>query len=84
MAIGVVLRTAMRLAERRGRFVAAVTHELRSPLTSLRLHTDLLERAGDDDAARAAHIGVLRHEAERLGSVIENVPLHRDIRQAAG
>ena len=84
VAIGVVLRTAMRLAERRGRFVAAVTHELRSPLTSLRLHTDLLERAGDDGAARATHVGVLRHEAERLGSVIENVLVYTGLRGSAG
>lgn len=81
VAIGVVLRTAMRLAERRGRFVAAVTHELRSPLTSFRLHTDLLERAADD-SARAAHVGVLRHEAARLGSVIENVLVYAGLRGA--
>jgi len=79
VAIGVVLRTAMRLAERRGRFVAAITHELRSPLTSFRLHTDLLERA-HDDAARGKHTGVLRREADRLGSVIENVLVYAGLR----
>ena len=81
ISIGVVLRTAMRLADRRGRFVAAVTHELRSPLTSLRLHTDLLERARDDDARRA-HTAVLRQESGRLGEVIENVLVYAGMRGA--
>jgi signal transduction histidine kinase len=79
VAVGVVLRTAMRLAERRGRFVAAVTHELRSPLTSLRLHTDLLARASDDEQ-RGRHVGVLRSESARLGEVIESVLVYAGLR----
>ncbi len=82
VAIGVVLRTAIGLADRRGRFVAAVTHELRSPLTSLRLHADLLERAPDDEK-RARHVGVLRDEAARLGDVIDSVLVYAGMRSAA-
>ena len=68
---------------RRGRFVAAVTHELRSPLTSFRLHTDLLERAHNDEQ-RGQHVGVLRAEATRLGEVIENVLVYAGLRVPAG
>ncbi len=82
VAVGIVLRTAMRLADRRGRFVAAVTHELRSPLTSFRLHTDLLERARDDEQ-RGRHVGVLRAEAVRLGEVIESVLVYAGLRAPA-
>lgn len=80
-AIGMVLRTSMRLADRRGRFVAAVTHELRSPLTTFRLHTDLLDRAHDGEQRRA-HIAVLRGESRRLGEVIESVLVYAGMRSA--
>lgn len=81
VATGIVLRAAMALAERRGRFVAAVTHELRSPLTSFRLHADLLERAHEPEQ-RARHVGVLRSEAVRLGEVIESVLAYSGLRPA--
>jgi signal transduction histidine kinase len=70
--IGLVLRAATQLARRRGRFVAAVSHELRSPLTSFRLTTDLLARSEDPDRRRE-QIERLRLEAGRLSAVVENV-----------
>ncbi|MEQ8845082.1 MAG: HAMP domain-containing sensor histidine kinase [Phycisphaerales bacterium] len=74
VAIGVVLRLATSLAERRGRFVAAVTHELRTPMTSVRLYADLLESdASSDGRRRAEFAATLRQEAQRLSGIIENV-----------
>lgn len=74
VAIGVVLRLATNLAERRGRFVSAVTHELRTPMTSVRLYADLLASdAGKDGERRDRFIGTLREESARLARIIENV-----------
>jgi signal transduction histidine kinase len=73
IAIGLVLRAATRLADRRGRFVTAVSHELRSPLTTFRLYADLLHAGGDDPGARTRYVEALRREASRLGTVVENV-----------
>lgn len=74
VAIGVVLRLATGLAERRGRFVSAVTHELRTPMTSVRLYADLLASdAARDSERRDRFIGTLREESARLARIIENV-----------
>lgn len=74
VAIWLVLRAAIRLSERRARFVSAVTHEMRTPLTAFRLHADLLAsgRLADEDA-RARTITTVKHEAERLSDVVESV-----------
>lgn len=74
VAIGVVLRLATGLAERRGRFVSAVTHELRTPMTSVRLYADLLASdAARDSERRDRFVGTLREESARLARIIENV-----------
>lgn len=74
VAIGVVLRLATGLAERRGRFVSAVTHELRTPMTSVRLYADLLASDAASDAGRRERfVSTLRDESARLALIIENV-----------
>ena len=74
IAIGVVLRLATSLAERRGRFVSAVTHELRTPMTSVRLYADLLASdAAREDDRRVRFVNTLREESARLARIIENV-----------
>ncbi|MFI4881472.1 MAG: sensor histidine kinase [Phycisphaerales bacterium JB064] len=74
VAIGIVLRLATSLAERRGRFVSAVTHELRTPMTSVRLYADLLASdAARDDERRGRFVTTLREESARLARIIENV-----------
>jgi signal transduction histidine kinase len=74
VAFGVVLRLATGLAERRGRFVSAVTHELRTPMTSVRLYADLLASdAASDDVRRERFVSTLRDESARLARIIENV-----------
>ncbi len=83
VAIGLVLGASMSLADRRGRFIAAVSHELRSPLTSFRLSTDLLARAVDDDTRRA-HIETLRAESRRLEGVVENVLAYAGLPHGSG
>jgi two-component system OmpR family sensor kinase len=54
------------------RFVADAAHELRSPLTALRLQTQLAERAGDG-AARARAIAELKRGVERATRIVEQL-----------
>ena len=73
-AIAVVLRKAIELGERRGRFVTAVTHELRTPMTTFRLYTQML--AGGmvtDESRRAQYLATLDREASRLSRLVEHV-----------
>jgi signal transduction histidine kinase len=62
------------LSERRIRFVSAVTHELRTPMTTLRLYLDLLNSGMVSEAAqRDEYIRTLGGEADRLHRLIGNV-----------
>lgn len=88
-SIGIVLRKAIELGERRGRFVSAVTHELRTPMTTFKLYTQML--AGGmvtDEGRKQQYIRTLDAEASRLGRIVENVlefaRLNRPGRERAG
>jgi signal transduction histidine kinase len=61
-------------AERRSNFVAAVTHELKTPLTSIRMYAEML-RDGlvPTDAKRDEYYGTITDESERLSRLIDNV-----------
>jgi signal transduction histidine kinase len=64
----------LRLAERRVSFVNHVSHELKTPLTNIRLYAELLERAlPEDDPDAARYLGVVVSEGQRLGRLIDNV-----------
>ena len=55
-------------------FVANVSHDLRTPITSLRALLDTLESgAKDDPAAAATFLGQIRVEVERLESLTEEL-----------
>ena len=72
-AIGLVLRASISLSDRRGRFVSAVTHELRTPLTTFCLYSQMLADGMVDESARGEYLGTLKHEADRLAGIVENV-----------
>lgn len=56
------------------RFLADASHELRSPVTSLRGNLDILARHPEIDATeRDQMIGEMRTEAARLGDLVEDV-----------
>jgi signal transduction histidine kinase len=61
-------------AARRGDFVAAVSHELKTPLTSIRMMAEIL-RDGmvSDEARRQQYYQTITAEAERLSRLIGNV-----------
>lgn len=62
------------LAHRRSQFASAVTHELKTPLTTIRMYVEMLEQgmAGDPQSQKR-YFEVLGTETARLGRLINNV-----------
>jgi len=74
VAVGSVVHAAVSLSERRGAFVSAVTHEMRTPLTTFQMYTEMLaEGMIQDEEKRLRYLRTLRVEAERLAHLVENV-----------
>ncbi len=71
--VAILLVAAISLNERRGAFVSAVTHELRTPLTTFRMYTEMLDEGMVASEKRQEYLSTLRHEAERLSHLVENV-----------
>lgn len=68
----------LRLAAQRVNFVNQVSHELKTPLTNIRLYAELLQdELADDDTAEPSpvqrYIGVITAESLRLSRLITNV-----------
>jgi signal transduction histidine kinase len=66
--------TQIEFAERRNNFVSAVSHELKTPLTAIRMYAEMLE--GDlveNDARRRDYYRTITAESERLSRLINNV-----------
>jgi signal transduction histidine kinase len=64
----------VRFAERRNNFVAAVSHELKTPLTAIRMYSEML-RDGmvEDEGKRQQYYDTITAETERLSRLINNV-----------
>ncbi len=66
----------LRLAEQRVNFVNQVSHELKTPLTNVRLYAEMLEQQllpEEDDPLPRRYLGVIASESQRLSRLIENV-----------
>jgi len=63
----------MRLARQQQDFVSAVSHELKTPLTSIRMYGEMLKSGWADDAKRQTYYDYIHSESERLSRLIENV-----------
>jgi signal transduction histidine kinase len=65
---------AVELARRQSEFMAAVSHEMRTPLTAMGLLAENLETGAADRAGkRDEHVRMIREESARLGGLIDNV-----------
>lgn len=64
----------IKLADVRHDFVSAVSHELKTPLTSIRMYGEML-RSGwvQDDAKRQSYYDFIFFESERLSRLVANV-----------
>jgi len=63
----------MRLARQQQDFVSAVSHELKTPLTSIRMYGEMLKSGWADEAKRQTYYDYIHSESERLSRLIENV-----------
>lgn len=64
----------MREAAQRISFVNHVSHELKTPLTNVRMYAELLEnRLSDGDEKAAQYLSVITSESQRLSRLIGNV-----------
>ena len=74
-AIGLLVfmtyRRDMRVASQRVSFVNQVSHELKTPLTNIRLYSELARGATGDETAR--YLDVVEEETSRLSRLIHNV-----------
>jgi signal transduction histidine kinase len=68
------MRREMRLAEMRSQFVSSVSHELKTPLTAIRMFAETLQmgRAADPETM-AECTDTIVHESERLTRLLNNV-----------
>lgn len=65
---------AVELARRQSEFMAAVSHEMRTPLAAMRLLAENLESGvADRSGQREEHIRMIREESARLGDLVGNV-----------
>lgn len=62
------------LAQARSDFVSAVSHELKTPLTSIRMYSEMLRSDWvKDQTKRQAYYDYIFHESERLSRLIANI-----------
>ncbi len=61
------------LARQQQDFVAAVNHELKTPLTSIRMYGEMLKEGWADEDKRQSYYEFIHDEAERLTRLISNV-----------
>src|SRR5438874_9054744 len=78
IATGLILNTSflvreIRRNEQHDSFINAVTHELKTPIASIRLHLQTLERRKLDDSQRQTLYRLMLEDTERLMNTVEHV-----------
>jgi signal transduction histidine kinase len=63
----------LRLARQQQNFVSAVSHELKTPLTSIRMYGEMLKSGWADDQKKQTYYEFIFDEGERLSRLIDNV-----------
>ena len=61
------------LARQQQDFVASVSHELKTPLTSIRMYGEMLKEGWADEEKRQRYYEFIHDESERLSRLISNV-----------
>jgi signal transduction histidine kinase len=74
MMVLTTLRSEMNLARQKTTFVTNVSHELKTPLTSIRMFAEMLKDGRQPDAEKQRnYLGLMVSETERLTRLINNV-----------
>ncbi|MGB0132825.1 sensor histidine kinase [Dokdonella sp.] len=63
----------IRLSRQQQDFVSAVSHELKTPLTSIRMYAEMLREGWPDEAKKREYYAFIHDESERLSRLIGNV-----------
>jgi len=63
----------IKLARQQQDFVSAVSHELKTPLTSIRMYGEMLKEGWADEEKRQSYYEFIHDESERLSRLISNV-----------
>ena len=68
------VRRDVQLAEMRSQFVSSVSHELKTPLTAIRMFAETLRmRPASEAIAREEYLDTIVNESERLSRLVDNV-----------
>jgi signal transduction histidine kinase len=70
IALALMIRRRRQLDAARVRFLTEIAHDLRTPLTSVRLHAELLARS---DKNRDKYLAILERESVRAGDLLGNL-----------
>ena len=69
-----VTQSRMKLASKRQDFVSAITHELKTPLTAIKMYAELLQNSWvASEEKKQKYYGQIASEADRLSRLIQNV-----------
>lgn len=69
-----MIRSEAYINQKKSDFISAVTHELKTPLTSIRLYSEMLkDDMIKDDAKKKVYYNYMLKESERLTRLINNV-----------
>lgn len=71
--IVILLLREVRLNERQSNFISAVTHELKTPVASLKLYLDTLQLRDVPQGRREEFYRTMRHDLDRLHATINSV-----------
>lgn len=63
----------IRLAKQQVQFVSQVSHELKTPLTNIRLYAEMLKENSDETGTTYRYLNVITDETQRLTRLIQNV-----------
>jgi len=68
------VRRDMELAEMRSQFVSSVSHELKTPLTTVRMFSETMRLDAEmDRQTQCEYLDTILSESERLGRLVDNV-----------
>ncbi len=74
LALYRMVAVAVTFAERRNNFVSAVTHELKTPLTAIRMYGEMLrDGVVPEEGKRQRYYEIMTAETERLTRLVQNV-----------